>query len=127
MDFNKFLSKLFGNKSTRDMKAIGPLVEKVKEVYPTIQALSNDELRAKTKELQNKVQHSADDLKEKIETLKAKVEETPLEDRVVIFNQIDKIEKEVLQRIEVALNEIQAEAFAIVKETARRFTENDTI
>ena len=53
MDFNKFLSKLFGNKSTRDMKAIGPLVEKVKEVYPTIQALSNDELRAKTKELQN--------------------------------------------------------------------------
>ena len=127
MDFNKFLSKLFGNKSTRDMKAIGPLVEKVKEVYPTIQALSNDELRAKTKELQNKVQHSADDLKEKIEALKAKVEETPLEDRVVIFNQIDKIEKEVLQRIEVALNEIQAEAFAIVKETARRFTENDTI
>ena len=127
MDFNKFLSKLFGNKSTRDMKAIGPLVEKVKEVYPTIQALSNDELRAKTKELQNKVQHSADDLKEKIETLKAKVEETPLEDRVVIFNQIDKIEKEVLQRIEVALNEIQAEAFAIVKETARRFTENETI
>ena len=127
MDFNKFLSKLFGNKSTRDMKAIGPLVEKVKEVYPTIQALSNDELRAKTKELQNKVQHSADDLKEKIEALKAKVEETPLEDRVVIFNQIDKIEKEVLQRIEVALNEIQAEAFAIVKETARRFTENETI
>ena len=127
MDINKFLSKLFGNKSTRDMKAIGPLVEKVKEVYPAIQALSNDELRAKTKELQHKVQHSADDLKEKIETLKAKVEETPLEDRVVIFNQIDKIEKEVLQRIEVALNEIQAQAFAIVKETARRFTENETI
>ena len=127
MDINKFLSKLFGNKSTRDMKAIGPLVEKVKEVYPAVQALSNDELRAKTKELQHKVQHSADDLKEKIETLKAKVEETPLEDRVVIFNQIDKIEKEVLQRIEVALNEIQAQAFAIVKETARRFTENETI
>ena len=127
MDINKFLSKLFGNKSTRDMKAIGPLVEKVKEVYPAIQALSNDELRAKTKELQHKVQHSADDLKEKIETLKAKVEETPLEDRVVIFNQIDKIEKEVLQRIEVALNEIQAQAFAIVKETARRFTENETV
>ena len=127
MDINKFLSKLFGNKSTRDMKAIGPLVEKVKEVYPAIRALSNDELRAKTKELQHKVQHSADDLKEKIETLKAKVEETPLEDRVVIFNQIDKIEKEVLQRIEVALNEIQAQAFAIVKETARRFTENETV
>ena len=90
MDINKFLSKLFGNKSTRDMKLIQPLVEKVKEVYPAIQALDNDALRAKTNELKEKVQHSADDLKEKIQALKDKIEETPIEDRAVIFNQIDK-------------------------------------
>ncbi|EJX05427.1 preprotein translocase subunit SecA [gut metagenome] len=124
MDINSFLSKIFGNKSTRDMKLIQPLVEKVKEVYPTVQQFTNDELRAKTKELQEKVQHSADDLKEKIAGLKAKIEETPIEDREVIFNQIDKLEKEVLERFEVALNEVQPMAFAIVKDTARRFTEN---
>lgn len=127
MDINKVLSKLFGNKSTRDMKLIQPLVEKVKEVYPAIAELDNDALRAKTKELQATVQHSADDLKEKIETLKGKIEETPIEDRVVIFNQIDKLEKEVLERFEEALVGVQAEAFAIVKETARRFTENEEI
>ena len=127
MDINKVLSKLFGNKSTRDMKLIQPLVEKVKEVYPAIAELDNDALRAKTKDLQATVQHSADDLKEKIETLKGKIEETPIEDRVVIFNQIDKLEKEVLERFEEALVGVQAEAFAIVKETARRFTENEEI
>ena len=66
MDINKILSKLFGNKSTRDQKLIAPYVNKVKEAYPSIQALDNDALRAKTKELQAKVQNSANDLKEKI-------------------------------------------------------------
>ena len=127
MDINKFLSKLFGNKSTRDMKLIQPWVEKVKAAYPAIQALDDDALRAKTKELQEKIQSSANDLKEKIAALKAKVEDTPIEDREVIFNQIDKLEKEVLERYEVALNEALPDAFAIVKETARRFAENEEI
>ena len=127
MDINKFLSKLFGNKSTRDMKLIQPWVEKIKAAYPAIQALDDDALRAKTKELQEKIQSSANDLKEKIAALKAKVEDTPIEDREVIFNQIDKLEKEVLERYEVALNEALPDAFAIVKDTARRFAENEEI
>ena len=127
MDINNFLSKIFGNKATRDMKEIQPYVDKVKEIYPTFAALSNDELRAKTKEIQTKVQHSADDLKEKIADLKAKIEKTPIEEREVIFNQIDKLEKEVLDRMEEALNEVQPIAFAIVKDTARRFTENEEL
>ena len=127
MDINNFLSKIFGNKATRDMKAIQPYVDKVKEIYPTFAALSNDELRAKNKEIQTKVQHSADDLKEKIADLKAKIEKTPIEEREVIFNQIDKLEKEVLDRMEEALNEVQPIAFAIVKDTARRFTENEEL
>lgn len=127
MDINKFLSKLFGNKSTRDMKLIQPWVEKVKAAYPAIQALDNDALRAKTKELQASIQSSANDLKEKIEELKAKIEETPIEDREVIFNQIDKLETQVLDRMEDALTEALPDAFAIVKDTARRFAENEFI
>lgn len=127
MDINKFLSKLFGNKSTRDMKLIQPWVEKVKAAYPAIQALDNDALRAKTKELQAKVQGSADDIKVKIEELKTKIEDTPIEDRAVIFNQIDKLEEQVLDRYEDALTEVLPEVFSIVKDTARRFAENPEI
>ena len=127
MDINKILSKLFGNKSTRDMKLIQPWVEKVKAAYPAIQQLDNDGLRAKTKELQHNIQRSADDLKAKIDELKAKIDATPIEDRAVIFNQIDKLEEQVLDRMEEALTAALPDAFAIVKDTARRFSENDTI
>ena len=102
MDINKILSKLFGNKSSRDMKLIQPWVEKIKAAYPAIQQLDNDALRAKTKEWQHTIQHSADDIKAKIDELKAKVEETPIEDREVIFTQIDKLETQVLDKMEVA-------------------------
>ena len=127
MDINKILSNLFGNKSTRDMKLIQPWVEKVKAAYPAIQQLDNDGLRAKTKELQHNIQSSADDLKAKIDELKAKIDATPIEDRAVIFNQIDKLEEQVLDRMEEALTAALPDAFAIVKDTARRFSENDTI
>ena len=125
MNFNKFLQSLFGNKSTRDMKLIQPLVEKVKEVYPEIKALSNDELRARTKQLQQYVQDSAKEQKAKIQELKAKIEETPIDERESIFNAIDKLEKEVLDVYEKALDEIMPVAFSIVKDTARRFAENE--
>ena len=121
------MSKLFGNKATRDMKEIVPWVEKVKAAYPDINKLSNDELRAKTKELQKFVKDSATDLREKIDELKSKVEETELEQREGLFAQIDKLEKEVLDRYEKALDEILPQAFAIVKDTARRFAENAEI
>ena len=127
MDINKFLSRLFGNKSTRDMKLIQPWVNKVKEASESIEKLSNDGLRGKTKELQKTIQSSADDIKEKIAALNAKIEDTPIEDREVIFNQIDKLEKEVLERFEEALNAALPDAFAIVKETARRFAQNEEI
>jgi len=125
MGFNNFLKSLFGDKSTRDMKLIQPLVEKVKEAYPAIQALSNDELRAKTKEIQQYVQDSAKEQKEQIEALKAKIEDTPIDEREVIFNEIDKLDKEALEIYEKALDEVMPVAFSIVKDTARRFAENE--
>ena len=127
MNINNFLSKLLGNKSTRDMREIQPWVEKIKREEPAIQALDNDALRAKTQELRAQVQNSANDLKEKIEELKKKIEDTPIENREVIFNQIDKLEKEVLERYDTELEKILPQAFAIVRETARRFAENEEI
>ena len=125
MGFTNFLTSLFGNKSSRDMKLIQPLVDKVKAAYPEIQALDNDALRAKTKEIQKYVQDSAKDLKEKIEELKATIEDTPIDQRESIFHQIDKLEKEALEKYEVALNDVMPVAFSIVKETAHRFAENE--
>lgn len=127
MDFNKLLSKIFGSKATRDMKEIQPWVEKIKAVSPTIEALTNDELRAKTEELKRNIQGSGDELNAQIAEIRAKIEETPIEDRELLFNKIDKLEKEVLERMDIALEEALPEAFAIVKETARRFAQNETI
>ena len=125
MNFKTILEAFFGNKASRDRKAIMPLVEKIKEAYPAIQALSNDELRAKTKEIQSYVQNSANDLKKQIEELKAKIEETPIDERESLFSQVDKLDKEVLDRYEDALNEVFPQVSSIVKDTARRFTENE--
>ena len=127
MGFNEFLSKIFGNKSTRDMKEIQPWVEKVKKAYENISTLSNDELRAKTEELKRIIRESAKQENAKLEELKAKIEETPIENREPLFEQIDKLEKEVLDRYEDALNEVLPDAFAIVKDTARRFTEQGEV
>ena len=127
MGFNEFIGKLFGNKATRDMKEIKPWVDKIKAVYPEIAKLSNDELRAKTEELKKYIHDSATEEQKKIEELKATIETTELEDREGIFTQIDKLEKEVLEKYEKALDDVLPQAFAIVKDTARRFSENPEI
>ncbi len=125
MNLTKILTSLFGNKSTRDMKLIQPLVEKVKAAYPEIQKLDNDQLRQRTKDIQRQVQDSAKKQKEEIERLKGTIEDTPIDERAEIFAKIDKLEKEALEIYEEALNEVMPEVFSIVKETARRFAENE--
>jgi len=127
MGFNEFIGKLFGNKNTRDMREIQPWVEKIKKAYPTIEKLDNDELRAKTQELKERIKQSATEENARIAELKAKVEETEIEEREQLFNEIDKLETAVLDKYEVALDEVLPEAFAIVKETARRFTQNEEV
>ena len=127
MGFNEFLSSIFGNKSSRDMKEIKPWVEKVKAVYPEVAQLDNDGLRAKTEELKAYIRNSATQQREKVENLKATVEATELEKREELFTQIDKLEKEILDIYEKALDDVLPYAFAIVKDTARRFTENEEL
>jgi preprotein translocase subunit SecA len=127
MGFNDILTKLFGNKSQRDLKEITPYVEKIKAVYPSVEALSNDELRAKSDEIREKVQGYVSEEKAKIASLREGIDDKPLEERELIWAEVDKIEKDIMERLETVLEEVLPEAFSIVKETARRLTENETV
>ena len=127
MGFNDFLTKIFGNKSQKDMREIKPWIDKIKAASPEIEQLDNDALRAKTQEIRRYIQDASIEKRAKIDELKAKIEVTELEDREPIFAQIDKIEKEILDLYEEKLNEVLPQVFAIVKETAKRFSENEEI
>lgn len=127
MGFNDILSKIFGNKANRDAKQINPYVEKIKAAYPAIEALSNDELRAKTIQLKQTINDHVATEKNKIKELKAGIEEIDIDQREEIWAQIDKLEKEITEKLEVVLEQIMPEAFSIVKDTARRFTQNEEI
>ncbi len=125
MSFTSFVQAIFGNKSSRDMKMIQPLVETVKAQEAAVRELTNDGLREKTKELRDHVQSVVTAEKEEIARLKATIDDTPLDERESIFNQIDKLENIVLDKYEEVLNEIMPIAYSIIKETARRFAENE--
>ncbi len=127
MGFNEFMTKLFGNKSQRDLKEITPYVDKIKAVYPSIQALSNDELRAKTDEIKRRIQDYVADERAEVEALRSGIEDKELEEREAIWEKVDKIEKTITDKMEIILEEVLPETFAIVKDTARRFAENEEV
>lgn len=127
MALSNLISKLFGNKSQRDLKEITPYVDKIKAVYPQIASLSNDELRQRSHDLKQKIHEHVAAERAEIEELKQGIEEQELDVREQTWSKIDKIEKEILGKLEVALDEALPEAFAIIKDTARRFAENSSI
>ena len=127
MGFNEFMTKLFGNKSQRDLKEIDPYVNKIKAVYPEIQRLSNDELRAKTDEIKQRIQDYVATENARVEELRKGIEEKELEERETIWAEVDVIEKSITEKMEVVLEESLPEVFSIMKETARRFTENEKV
>ena len=120
---------LFGSKTEKDRKQIEPYVRKIKEVYPTIQSLSNDELRARSAELMKRIADFIADDEAHIVEQKARLElaDTSLADKEKISKDIDATTKRIDEKIEQKLDEILPEAFAIMKDTARRFAENDTV
>ena len=125
---NSILKAFVGDKSDKDVKAIQPLVTKVKSFESALQALSHDELRAKTAQFKSKIQQARAEKDAKIASLKQDAEQTQdIDAREDIYAEIDSVEKEAYEISEKVLNEILPEAFAVVKETARRFKENSTI
>ena len=125
----KGLSKVFGSKSSRDIKSIMPIVEQINIEFAKLSTISNDELRGKTYEFKNRIVHYLSAFDEKINELKEQAEkdDVNIEEKETIFNEIDKLTKDRDAAIEEILLEILPEAFAVVKETARRFSENTTL
>ncbi len=124
-----FLAKLFGNKASRDNKALQPILDKTLEAYEKIKNLDIDALRHKTVEFKEYINNYIADDEARIKELKLKAEneDLDLEKKNEIYEQVDKLEKQQLDKIEEALNNIMPEAFAVLKETAKRFKENITV
>ena len=127
MGFNEILTKLFGNKSQRDLKEITPYVDRVKAAYPAIQKLTDDELRTKTAEIRQHIQDYVAEDKKRIADLRQGIDEKELEEREAIWAEVDEIEKKIADQYEKVLDEVLPDVFAIVKDTARRFVEKEEI
>lgn len=127
MGWNNFISKIVGNKAQRDLNEINPAVKRVKAAYAEIEKLSHDELRNKTKELEARIQEYVAAEKAQIAELKAGIEAIDMDKRETVWSQVDKLEKDVIDKYEKVLDEVLPEAFSIMKDTARRFTEDREI
>lgn len=127
MALSNILTKLFGNKSQRDLKEITPYIKKIYEIYPTIEALNDDDLRGRTQQLRDEIAQYVSTKRAEIDKIKEGIEELEIDAREESWSKIDKIEKEIIDKIEVKLDEILPTAFAIVKETARRFSQHEQI
>ena len=125
-----FLNKLFGSKSDRDIKTINPQVDQIREAYEIISKLSNDELRGKTTEFRERIYENVEAEELELVSLKDRIEQEfdmDVEEKERIYKKIDELEGEIYKKTQEILNEILPEAFAVVKDTARRFTENNMV
>jgi preprotein translocase subunit SecA len=127
---NKILKKLVGDKSQQDLKTITPVVEKIKSLGQSLTGISHDELRSRSEKLKQTIAQRIAAKEEEIAQLKIQAEALPgteLEQKEAIFTQVDKLIKDIDRELEVVLEEILPEAFAIVRETARRLKENSEL
>ena len=124
------ISKIFGSKSARDIKEITPLLEKAKIEFEKIQGISNDELRAYTTNFRSQIQNHIKEVSSEIAEIKLRIEndaEMEMSEKVALYDSIDKLEKDENKLIEEVLLEILPTAYAVVKETAKRFSSNEFI
>ncbi len=124
---NKILGKFLGSKSDRDIREVAPMLEKIRVEYARITQLSNDELRAESEKLKNTIKERIKPEEDQIAALKAQAEEADIQESEKIYQEIDKLEEQIDEKIEEVLNEILPAAFSVVKETAKRFTENEKV
>jgi preprotein translocase subunit SecA len=125
-----FINKIFGNKSDRDVKSAQPIVDKIKEEYEKLSSLSHDELRAKTATFRARIKSGLAEIDGKIADIKKNVEEhaeLSVHDKTNLYDEVDRLEKDRNKQLETTLMELLPEAFAVMKETAKRFTDNETI
>ncbi|MGN6214654.1 MAG: preprotein translocase subunit SecA, partial [Parafilimonas sp.] len=127
----KFLNKILGgNKSEKDVKKIEPQIEKINNFFNQYQSLTNDELRGKTTEFRQRIQDHLKEINDTIAAKKTEAEALPEDEMITrdtLYKEVDDLKKDRDKKIEEALDDILPEAFAVVKETARRFKENEQI
>ena len=123
------LSSFLGSKADRDLKEIRPYIERINGVYPSIAELTNDQLRSKSSEIKQRVGTYVKDQETELTDLKEKSENPDLSntEKEALYERIDKLEKEIDEKYEEVLNEVLPEVFSIVRETAKRFTENEAV
>lgn len=125
-----FLTKLFGSKSQRDLKELNPILSKCLEAYDQVTKLSNDELRAKTVEFKNLIKQTVASEQSQLDSLQQRIEnefEMSIDEKQKIYTQIEDLEKKIYDKTQSVLDKILPQAFAVVKETAKRFTENEKV
>ena len=127
MGFGDLLSKIFGNKAQRDEREIRPYVNKINEVYSSLVNLTNDELRARTQTIREKIKQYVAGEEAQIADLRALVEGQEIEQREITYAKIDELEKQIVEKYSQVLDEVLPEVFAIVKDTARRFSESESV
>ena len=122
------IGKIFGNKYDKDVKDIMPIVEQINKEFSELSTLSNDSLREKTQELKKQISDFTSEQRKEVEKLKIEAEkDISVDEKELLYDKIDSIEEGIITKIEEVLNTLLPTAFAIVKETARRFTENITV
>ncbi len=123
------ISKLFGNKYDKDVKEITPIIEKINFEFSKLSTLTNDDLREKTSDFKNQITDFTSNEKQEIEELKkeANLATTPTDEKEGLYKKIDSLEELIITKTEEVLNLILPQAFAVVKETAKRFAENDEV
>jgi preprotein translocase subunit SecA len=124
---NTILGVIFGNKSDRDIKEVAPVIAKIKEEYDRIVQLSNDGLREESDKIKSIIDGRIKPEEDEIEKLKIEVEDADIQASEKIYEKIDKLEEQIDVKLEEVLNEVLPVAFALVKETARRFVENENV
>ena len=125
--FLNIIGKLFGNKYDKDIKEITPIVKEINKQFNILSGLSNDQLRGKTQDFKKQIQDYVAIERSQIKDLKEKSQKTTAQEKEDLYKEIDSLEKVVLEKIEIILNNILPEAFAVVKETARRFSTNESL
>ena len=128
--FSSFLKKFFGDKSTKDIKKLLPILEQIKQEYAALQNISNDELRKRTQDLRDTIAKAIEPVNAKLEGYKAELaspEPLDIRRQEELYDEIDDCEKEIDNIIKAQLDEMLPKAFAIIKDTARRFKENETV
>ena len=122
--------KIFGSKADRDIKEVMPLVEKIKIEFPKLASLSNDQLRAKSDDFRKRIQDFLKTENDEIASIREKIEtnnEIDAHEKETLYERIDKLDETIKEKTKEVLLELLPEAFAVVKETAKRFTENETL